>query len=276
MKKWTAAITAALLSITTPILIFTHPMPSVSGKGVSMADAPVYLTAHRGVNFRAPENSLEAFRMAVEMGYYSAETDIRLTKDNVWVVSHNSSISKYYTGKVNVEESTYEELQKYVMRSGRGLLTAMLKNGGPLRIPTLDEYLDVFVGAETRPQIELKSDGTAGLDQMLEAIEAKGLSKQSIVISFDADQLRYLRGKAPDLELWFLCDEITQEVIDETASIGGNVWISCSWEKNTIETLKRAKDADIPVSMWTVDKIKDAKAIYDAGFRYMETDRLSP
>lgn len=275
MKKWTAAITAALLSIMTPILIFTHPMPSVSGKGVGTADDPVYLTAHRGVNFRAPENSLEAFRMAVEMGYYSAETDIHLTKDNVWVINHNDNIKKFYTGNAVIEESTYAELQKYAMRGGRGLLTAMLKNGGPIRIPTLEEYLDVFVGAETRPQIELKSSGTAGLDQMLEAIEAKGLSEQSIVISFDAGQLRYLREKAPDLELWFLCGEITQDAIDTALSIGGNIWISCSWDENTIETLKRAKDADIPVSMWTVDKIKDAKAIYDAGFRYMETDRLS-
>ena len=276
MKKFTAALLSALLSVMSPLLILTHPMASVSKRIDGTEDDPIYLTAHRGVNFRAPENSIDAFQAAVDMGYYSAETDIHLTKDNVWVVNHNSSIKKYYNGNVNIEDCTYEELLKYHMRGGTGLLTAMARRGDVLRIPTLEEYLDVFVGSETRPQIELKTGGTDGLDLMLEQIEAKGLTEQSIVISFDAPQLHYLREKAPDLELWLLCGEITQDEIDEAASIGGNIWLSCSWEENTIETLKMAKDADIPVSMWTVDKIKDAKSLYEAGFRYMETDRLSP
>ena len=52
--------------------------------------------------------------------------------------------------------------------------------------------------------------------------------------------------------------------------------MSCDWEDNTVESMQKAVDAGVPVSMWTVDSLKDAKMLYDAGFRYMETDRLAP
>ena len=276
MKKITAFLLSALLSVTTPILLATHPMPSVSAKGIGTADAPVCLTAHRGVKARAPENSIPAFQMAVDMGYYSAETDIHLTKDNVWVICHNDNIKKYYTGNAEIKDSTYEQLHKHIMRGGNGLISATLRYG-LLRIPTLEEYLDVFVGQKTRPQIEIKTeDGDLrGLDQVLDLLAEKGLTRQAIVIAFDPLKLHYLREKDPDLELWLLCGKITPAEIAEAKSIGGNTWLSCCWEENSIETLQNSVNDGVPVSMWTVDRIEDAKALYNAGFRYIETDRLS-
>lgn len=273
MNRILTSITAFLMAAVNLIVFGILPMPSVSGRGISSADDPICLTAHRGVNAQAPENTLPAFRLAIEKGFYSAETDVHLTKDGVWVVSHNENINKWYNGNVVIEDSTYEELLKYRLKGGHGFLKY-----GRLQIPTLEEFLDLFVGTQCRPQIEIKTRGSdyKGIDDLIRMVHDKGLGKQALVISFDLGQLQYIRRIDPEMELWYLCDAITQKEIDEAKSVGGNVWLSCDWEDNTVESMQAAVDAGIPVSMWTVDTLKDAKKLYEAGFRYMETDRLAP
>ena len=274
MKRFFSKILAYLMVAVDLLLFGILPMPSLVEKGVASAQDPIYLTAHRGVKAKAPENTIPAYQLAIDMGFYAVETDVHLTKDGVWVISHNDNIKKWYTGNAEIADSTYEELLRYRVKGGPGLLKY-----GTLRIPTLDEYLDLFVGTKARPQIEIKTSGDdyKGIRELLKAVEDRGLTEQAMIISFDLGQLQYIRNTLQsDVELWYLCGEITQTEIDEAKSIGGNVWLSCNWESNTVESMQRSVDAGVPVSMWTVDSLKDAKMLYDAGFRYMETDRLAP
>lgn len=78
---------------------------------------PLYgvLYAHRGLfdnKTDAPENSLPAFRKAVEAGY-GIELDVQLTKDNVLVVFHDASLKRMCGVDGNVWEYTLEELQQF-------------------------------------------------------------------------------------------------------------------------------------------------------------------
>ena len=274
MKAVITRITAFLLAAVDLLVFGILPMPSLVGRGIATADDPIYLTAHRGVKAKAPENTIPAYQLAIDMGFYSVETDVHLTKDGVWVISHNDNIKKWYNGDAVIEETNYADLLKYRIKGGPGFLKY-----GKLQIPTLDEYLDLFVGTKSRPQIEIKTRGDdyTGIDKILEAVESRDLGEQALIISFDLGQLQYIRHTLQsDIELWYLCDEITQTEIDEAKTIGGNVWLSCNWEKNTVESMQKSVDAGIPVSMWTVDSLKDARMLYEAGFRYMETDRLAP
>lgn len=274
MNLFFTKIVAFLLTAIDLLIFGILPMPSLAEKGVGTADDPVYLTAHRGVKAKAPENTIPAYQLAIDMGFYSVETDVHLTKDGVWVISHNDNIKKWYNGNAVIEDTNYADLLKYRIKGGPGWLKY-----GTLRIPTLEEYLDLFVGTKSRPQIEIKTRGDdyKGIDAILDAIEKRGLSEQALIISFDLGQLQYIRRDLQsDIELWYLCGEITQAEIDEAKSIGGNVWLSCNWEKNTVESMRKAVDAGVPVSMWTVDSLDDARMLYEAGFRYMETDRLAP
>ena len=273
MKTFFSKLLAYLMAAVDLLIFGILPMPSVTEKGIASVDDPIYLTAHRGVKAQAPENTLPAFRLAIEKGFYSAETDVHLTKDGVWVVSHNDNIRNWYNGNAVIEDTTYAELLAYHVNAGSGLLKY-----GTLRIPTLEEYLNLFVGTQCRPQIEIKTRGDdyKGIDALVRMVHEKGLGTQALIISFDLGQLKYIRALDPDMELWYLCDEITQKEIDEAKSVGGNTWLSCDWEDNTVESMQKAIDQGVPVSMWTVDSLKDAKMLYDAGFRYMETDRLAP
>ena len=242
---------------------------SLSENGVGSESDPVYLTAHRGITAVAPENTLPAYEKAVKLGFYAAECDILLTKDNVWVLNHNDTTNKMFFEMGNVADYTLEELKGFTYRQGVNFWQEDLK------IATLDEYLDVFVGTETRPQIEIKADGYDMLYTVVEAVEEKGLAEQAIIISFDFGQLEAIHAINPDIELWYLIDEITEEEIAKAQSLSDNVWLSPNFEKNDKASIQLALDAGIGVSFWTVNTVEDAKMLYDMGVRYIETDILA-
>lgn len=251
--------------------IFNQPQQliSISEAGIGSPEDPVYLTAHRGVSALAPENSLPAFEESVKNGYYTAECDIHLTKDNEWVVIHNSSTDARFCQYGEVKDYTLAELKTFSYKSG-----ANFWKYEDLRIPTLDEYLDVFVGTKTRPQIEIKADNYDLLYTVVDAVKAKGLTEQAIVISFDLEQLKVIHKLDPSIELWYLIDEITAENIAAAQAVGNNVWLSPNFDRNNQASIQLALDAGIGVSFWTVNTLEDAKMLYDMGVRYMETDIL--
>ena len=242
---------------------------SVTENGISTPDDPVYFTAHRGVKAKAPENTLPAYEEAVKNGYYSAECDIQLTKDNVWVLNHNDDVDKMFCQTGNVKDFTLEELRTFTYDTGANFWK--YKN---LKIATLDEYLDVFVGTECRPQIEIKADNYDMLYTIVDAVKAKGLAEEAIIISFDYKQLEVIHSIDPTIELWYLIDEITPENIAQAKALGENVWLSPNFEKNNKDTIQLAIDANVSVSFWTVNTLEDAKMLYDMGIRYIETDIL--
>lgn len=241
---------------------------SLSENGVGTEDDPVYLTAHRGITAYAPENTIPSYEKAVELGFYTAECDIQLTKDNVWVLNHNSDTNSMFFEMGEISDYTLEELKTFTYKSGVNFWQEGLK------IATLDEYLDVFVGTETRPQIEIKADGYEMLYTVVEAVEAKGLVEEAIVISFDFEQLEVIHELNPEIELWYLIDEITAEEIEKAQALGDNVWLSPDFEENDRDSVQLALDAGIGVSFWTVNTVEDAKMLYDMGVRYIETDIL--
>lgn len=241
---------------------------SLSENGVGSESDPVFLTAHRGVTAVAPENTIPAYEKSVELGYYTAECDIQLTKDNQWVLNHNSDTNKMFFEMGKISDYTLEELKTFTYRSGVNFWQEGLK------IATLDEYLDVFVGTKTRPQIEIKAESYDMLYTVVEAVEAKGLVEESIVISFDFKQLEVIHELNPEIELWYLIDEITTEEIEKAQALGDNVWLSPNFEANNAASIQLAVDAGIGVSFWTVNTVEDAKMLYDMGIRYIETDVL--
>lgn len=95
-----------------------------------------WLYAHRGLfdnSSQAPENSLPAFRKAVENGF-GIELDVQLTKDKVPVVFHDFHLQRACAKEGKVEEYLYEELREFTLFSSKE------------HIPTLAEALAVIDG----------------------------------------------------------------------------------------------------------------------------------
>ncbi len=242
---------------------------SLSENGIGTKDDPVYLTAHRGVCSEAPENSLPAYKKAVELGYYTAECDIRLTKDNKWVLLHNDTVDSLFCQKGKPGDFTFDEIRSFSYKYGANFWAY-----GDLKICSFEEYLDVFVGTNTRPQIEIKSETYDLLHTVVDAVRERGLEKSAIVISFDLEQLKVINQIDSSIELWYLIGKITPERIAEAQAIGSNVWLSPNYDENDAESIKLAVDAGIGVSFWTVNTVEKAKKLYDLGVRYIESDIL--
>ena len=143
--------------------------------------------AHRGLhgNGRA-ENSLSAFRAAVEHGY-GAELDVHLLKDGGLAVIHDSDLKRVTGKEGKVEGLTTEELKNYHLE------------GTEDTIPTFREVLDVFAG-KTPLIIELKTEinnAPALCEAAVKAME--GYEGIWCMESFDPRCVYWLKKNRPDI-----------------------------------------------------------------------------
>ena len=109
---------------------------------------------------------------------------------------------------------------------------------------------------------------------IVDAIAERNLVDQAIILTYNLDQLRAIHELNPDIELWYMVNEMTAEVIAEAKALGDNVWLSSGYEYNTEENIKLCISENINFSLFTVNTVEEAKALYDMGVRYMETDIL--
>lgn len=105
--------------------------------------------AHRGLHNLSkgvPENSLAAFRAAVDCGY-GAELDVHLLADGTLAVVHDSNLRRVCGRDAVVENLTAEDLRSYPLQGAEGEY-----------IPLLEEVLQLFEG-KTPLVVELKAEG---------------------------------------------------------------------------------------------------------------------
>lgn len=143
--------------------------------------------AHRGLHGPgAPENSLEAFRLAAERGY-GAELDVHLTRDGRLAVIHDSALRRTCGAEGRVEDYTAEELRQFRLE------------GTDERIPLLEEVLPLFEG-KTPLVVEIKPVGGNWNELTEKAVAC--LDRYSVeycMESFDPRALRWLRRSRPEI-----------------------------------------------------------------------------
>lgn len=99
----------------------------------------VLVTAHRGDWRNAPENSLRAYQLAIEMGVDCIEIDLNKTSDGVIVVMHDNTIDRTTDGKGRPSDYTLAQLKQFHLRNGLGVITKHT-------IPTLEEVMQLAKG----------------------------------------------------------------------------------------------------------------------------------
>lgn len=148
------------------------------------------IAAHRGGAALAPENTMAAFRNAVDAGVEWLEMDLQMSKDGYLVVIHDETVDRTTNGTGRVRDLTFSELRK--LDAGQGQ-----------QIPTFNEALAFAKSADAGLLAELKSPHLyPGIEaKVVQAlIEADYLPK-SIVISFDAKALEKTGGIDPRIKL---------------------------------------------------------------------------
>ena len=93
--------------------------------------------AHRGASAYAPENTLPAFKMALDQGAHGIELDLQRTVDGVLVVVHDETIDRTSNGFGRVADLTLDELRRCDFSNG-------FIGHRNVRIPTLTEVLELI------------------------------------------------------------------------------------------------------------------------------------
>jgi glycerophosphoryl diester phosphodiesterase len=156
------------------------------------------VAAHRGFSEKYPENTMEAFRAAVDAGADEIETDVRVSADGELVLMHDETVDRTTDGTGKVCEMTLSELKK---------LDAGVKKGAEFagtKIPTLRELFELVKDHPTLTlDIELKEYPTEGrealafevCDRALAMIDEYGFTERCVVNSWNGKLNEYVREK---------------------------------------------------------------------------------
>lgn len=101
--------------------------------------------AHRGLQVKFAENSLEGFRYAAKHGAEGVEFDVHMTKDKVPVVMHDEEIDRTTDGSGYIKDYTLNEIRKF-----------HLKNGEP--VPMLRELFEILQDKDLYINLEFKTN----------------------------------------------------------------------------------------------------------------------
>ena len=160
----------------------------------------VLLGAHRGDRAHYPENTMAAFRAAVELGCDVIETDVRMTRDGHLVLIHDRSVERTTDGVGLVDEMTLAELKGLDAGSRRD--PAFCGE----RIPTVEEFLGLIAPTGVLVNWELKEypkdfgreRSFACADRLTELIEKYGMAERSMMNSFSEQVLEYYADHYPE------------------------------------------------------------------------------
>ena len=143
---------------------------------------------HRGTRRDLDENTISAFKKAIEFGANYIEFDIRKTKDKKLVVLHDSNLNRTTNGSGLLKDFTYKEI--------KALKTTVHKT----TIPLLSEVLEEFKG-KINFMIELKEDDL--IDDVVEAIKAKDLLADTVISGRRLHDLLKIKNKHPNIRICF-------------------------------------------------------------------------
>lgn len=151
-----------------------------------------YIYAHRGASGYAPENTLEAFRLAAEMGAEGVELDVHFSKDGHVMVIHDEKIDRISNGQGRVCDYTREELLAFDF----GFQFYKERRG--IRIPTLDEVYELLASTGLVVNVEIKS-ASPDMPAACDAIARKcGMQDRVIYSSFNHLQLVRMKEVDPN------------------------------------------------------------------------------
>ena len=156
------------------------------------------IMAHRGASAHAPENTVPAFRMAMDQGVDGLELDVHLTRDGVAVVIHDETTDRTGTRQGRIIDQTLADLEQ----DDFGVKCGIRFSG--TRIPTLQAVLHLLDRWSGCLNIELKTNVLEypGIEEtVLKLVAASGAKDRVIISSFHQATLARCRAADPDIEL---------------------------------------------------------------------------
>lgn len=212
---------------------------------------PVLAIAHRGFSGTAPENTLAAFKRAMDVGSNMIELDVHLSRDGHVVVIHDDTLKRTTGGMGKVVDFSLQELKQ--LDAGKWFGSRFSGE----KIPTLKEVLELTRG-KIPIHIELK-EGDLGrytvtdlADRSLEEVEKAGALDQVLFGSFSLSAIDRIREKHPRLPVALICNKPWNLSQDATGGRPISILSSSAKVLNPTNAAK-ARQQGMKVFVWTLD-----------------------
>lgn len=211
---------------------------------------PIEVIGHRGSVAPYPENTVEAILFGILSGAKIIEIDLRLSKDNEVIISHNENLSRMTGINQNISDKTWHELSQLPIR----------KKG---KLFYLTRLIDVFkiVPRDTQFYLELKASNApyssnwdkALADKVISIIKKERMKKRCLIMSFNKDLIQYLKKKYPSSPAGIIVRTQTNlNTILNEARIKYNC-LALNQKLFKKSNLQILQNSDVPFIAWTVN-----------------------
>lgn len=228
------------------------------------------IISHRGANKYAPQNTIPAFKKALEIGTDGFETDVHLTVDGYVVICHNYTVDETSDGFGNVSSMTLERIRE--LDFGSYYSDKFIGT----KAPTLDEFLALCHDDCIKVMnIEIKQplDGnTIIADKTIEAVKEAGLFDKLLISSFDPAILVRCKEIDSECKTGFLYSpdkkicytKMITNYLDFAKEIKAD-YLHPHYVLVTERYVKQLHNNGIGVNPWTVDDKETAKKLLSYG-----------
>ncbi|QEK34842.1 glycerophosphodiester phosphodiesterase [Acinetobacter johnsonii] len=225
------------------------------------------IIGHRGARGEAPENTLGGFQYIHDLGIRAVEFDVRQLKDHELIIMHDDNmlrttgIDQALYPLNSTQLDTYN--QAHIWLDWEKQSTPTLRQA--LQIMQDFEHLEVEVKAvQTQAEAERL---TQHLTQQL-----RGFERTAVITSFDLKILQALQDQHSTFKRGLLIEDDIQHLAIEQALKYNCCQIGWMNQLATDDLLKATQQANLAISVWTVNDIERAKHLRDCGIDGLITD----
>lgn len=226
--------------------------------------------AHRGASIKAPENSLPAFALAVELGADGIELDVQLSKDGVPVVFHDFELARLTGVNAWLRDLNLAGLKKLNLNRQQ-----RFPELGFVEIPTLAEVFELLLQTKLKINIEIKS-GQVVYPQIEEKVLALAadydLNERVWYSSFNHYSLVQLRQLQPEAHCGILFDNVLFQPWHYAAGFGMQAIHPHHLMLAIPGYVEASHKAGIAVHAWTADQPEDLLRAFRLGVEAVITN----
>lgn len=234
------------------------------------------LSAHRGAHTVAPENTIEAYQQAIDLGYGAIEIDPRFSSDGEIFLMHDDTVDRTTNGTGNLSSLTAAQIKALEI----DITDYPEYKGKTLRVPTLDEAIKVIASGD----IILNIDGSkvnwsnaAFTKKVVDILKKYGVYEKTYFVISDVAQRKAFNTAYPEAVLsWLHTDANTINTAITTARTYQKAILSIPANIATDAVLTILRNTSIYFQVYGVNTKSDLERLLAKRVPMVETDSLYP
>ena len=230
----------------------------------------IKIWAHRGANEFAPENTLEAFGKAADLGADGVELDVHQTMDHEIVVIHDEKLERTSSGRGFVKNYTLEGLRQFDYAKG-----TRFEGKANYAIPTLQEVFELLRPTGLTVNIELKTNvfPYPGIEaRILRMAEEFGMRERVCYSSFNRLSIEKIHLLDPNAKVGFLYGETSSVMPVFAGNLGLTALHPSFYSLLAPHFMEECRSRGIDVNVWTIDTPEQMRACCKAGVNAIITN----